>query len=349
LIQVNEQWVASLRVCDWMNVPIGGNLLRRCHMTALAGHQLAEQVGDGLASVLEGSRDRFIAEHMKPIEGTQQSEWWAITVVPLNRPEQGAVVIHADITELRQAEVEAQRSRQELAHVSRVSTVGEMTASLAHQLNQPLAAIMTNAQVAQRILGVASPDLHEIRAILQDIVKDDRRASDVIQRLRTLLRKGELEMTSIDLKMTIREVVDLISSEAIIRNTAVTLDFTREPVFVQGDRVHLQQVILNLLHNALEAMSDEREASRKICVECFPADDGHVSIRVRDSGPGLRDGAEGLIFEPFYTTKAGGMGMGLSIVRSIVQAHGGRIHAANHPGRGAVFEILLPQRSDKAA
>jgi signal transduction histidine kinase/integral membrane sensor domain MASE1 len=349
LIQVNEKWVASLRVCPWMDVSIGGNLLDHCRRAAEAGIQLAEHVGGGVASVLDGSRERFIAEHMKPIEGTHQSEWWAITAVPLNRQERGAVVIHADITELRQAEVEAQRSRQELAHVSRLSTVGEMTASLAHQLNQPLAAIMTNAQVAQRILGVARPDLGELRAILQDIVKDDRRASDVIQRLRTLLRKGDLEMSSVDLKMTIREVVDLIGSEAIIRNTDITLDFAREPIVVQGDRVQLQQVILNLLHNAMEAMSDDPDAPRKVCVECFPVDAGRVSIRVRDSGPGLRTGSEGLIFEPFYTTKASGMGMGLSIVRTIVQAHGGLIHAANHPGRGAVFEILLPQRSDKAA
>jgi two-component system sensor kinase FixL len=332
-----------------MNVPIGGNLLDRCQVTGEAGTQLAKQVRDGLASVLAGSRDRFIVEHMKPIEGTQQSEWWAITAVPLNRPERGAVVIHAEITELRQAEVDAQRSRQELAHVSRVSTVGEMTASLAHQLNQPLAAIMTNAQVAQRMLGVDPPDLSEVRAILHDIVKDDRRASDVIQRLRTLLRKGEPEMSAIDLKMIIREVVDLISSEAIIRNTAVTLDFDREPMIVRGDRVQLQQVILNLLHNAMEAMSDAHEPTRSVRVECLAVDGGQVSIRVRDSGPGLRAGSEALIFEPFYTTKTGGMGMGLSIVRSIVQAHGGRVQAANHPGRGAVFEILLPQRSDKAA
>ena len=349
LMQCNEQWLRSVGVYEWMGVSIGANLLDNCRRAGDKGDQLAEYVVNGLASVLDGSRERFIIEQTKPVEGTRESEWWALTAVPLHRADGGAVVTYADITELRRAEVEAQRSRQELAHVSRVSTVGEMTASLAHQLNQPLAAIMTNAQVGQRILDGAGPDLDEIRAILQDIVKDDRRASDVIQRLRALLRKGDPDMTRIDLKVTIREVVDLISSEAIIRNTAVTLDFTREPVFVQGDRVHLQQVILNLLHNALEAMSDEREASRKICVECFPADDGHVSIRVRDSGPGLRDGAEGLIFEPFYTTKAGGMGMGLSIVRSIVQAHGGRIHAANHPGRGAVFEILLPQRSDKAA
>jgi two-component system sensor kinase FixL len=245
--------------------------------------------------------------------------------------------------------MEAQRSRQELAHVARVSTVGEMTASLAHQLNQPLAAIMTNAQAAGRMLNMQSPDLDEVRAILQDIVRDDRRASDVIQRLRQLLRKGELEMTGVNLTTAIREVVDLVSADAIIRNIAVSFDFAREPVFVTGDRVQLQQVILNLLHNAMEALAEQQSAARRIVIGCRE-DDVLVAITVRDSGPGIRVGTEEAVFEPFYTTKSGGMGMGLPIVRSIVEAHGGVIHAKNDAsGGGTIIEFRLPVKAAAAA
>jgi two-component system sensor kinase FixL len=218
-----------------------------------------------------------------------------------------------------------------------------MTASLAHQLNQPLAAIMTNAQAAGRMLNTALPDVDEVRAILRDIVRDDRRASDVIDRLRQLLRKGELEMRAVGLTTAIREVVELLGSEAIIRNIAIALDFSREPVFVHGDRVQLQQVILNLLHNAMEAMTDDRPA-RGVSVTC--RDDGEiVTVCVRDSGPGLRAGTEEAVFEPFYTTKSGGMGMGLSIVRSIVEAHGGSIRAENAASGGAAVEFQLPLAS----
>jgi len=219
-----------------------------------------------------------------------------------------------------------------------------MTASLAHQLNQPLAAIMTNAQAAGRMLNTASPDIEEVRAILQDIVRDDRRASDVIHRLRQLLRKGELEMTGVNLTAAIRDVVDLVSTEATMRNITVSYDFAREPLFVTGDRVQLQQVILNLLHNAMEAMADQQSTTRRIAIGS--RDDHHndrVTITVHDSGPGLRLGTEEVVFEPFYTTKSGGMGMGLSIVRSIIEAHGGSIHAKNDNATGgAVVEFQLP-------
>jgi signal transduction histidine kinase/integral membrane sensor domain MASE1 len=340
LLQVNEGWAHVARGSDWMNAQVGSNLLARCWSAFESGDRMAGDVVAGVTAVLEGSRARFSVEHRTDTKGA--AEWWSLSAMPLNRPEGGAVLTRADITELRRAEMEAERSRQELAHVSRVSTVGEMTASLAHQLNQPLAAIMTNAQAGTRILDSARPDIDEIRAILIDIVKDDRRASDVIQRLRELLRKGQLEMTKVNLTSAIRDVVDLVSSEAIIRNIAVSLEFDDEAVFVRGDRVQLQQVILNLLHNAMEAMSTSVDGVRRIVINCRQGDGQQVLVTVRDSGPGVRPGTEEAIFEPFYTTKSSGMGMGLSIVRSILEAHGGAIHAANDPVRGAVFEFLIP-------
>jgi len=349
LLQYNAKWQQATGGCDWMDGEIGENLLDRSRAAGGRGSQLARDIEDGLAAVLEGSRDRFVVERMADCGA--DTTWWSLTAVPLNRPEGGAVLIRADVTELRRAEMEAQRSRQQLAHVSRVSTVGEMTASLAHQLNQPLAAIMTNAQAAGRMLNTPAPDVDEVRAILQDIVRDDRRASDVIQRLRQLLRKGELDMTGVNLTTAIREVVDLVSTEAIIRNIAVSFDFAREPVFVTGDRVQLQQVILNLLHNAMEAMAEQQSSTRRIVIGSREdRDNDLVAIFVRDSGPGLRHGTEEAVFEPFYTTKSGGMGMGLSIVRSIVEAHGGSIHARNDVNDGGmIVEFRLPVNAAEVA
>ena len=340
LLQFNDNWTHLAGGAEWMNTAVGGNLLARCWAAFGRGDHFAGDIFAGITAVLEGSRPRFAVEHRADAPGSPV--WWSLSAVPLNRAEGGAVLIRADITELRRAELEVQRSRADLAHVSRVSTVGEMTASLAHQLNQPLAAIMTNAQAGTRILASARPDVDEVRAILVDIVKDDRRASDVIQRLRELLRKGQLEMTRVNVTSAIRDVVDLTGSEAIIRNIAVSLEFDQEPVFVRGDRVQLQQVILNLLHNAMEAMSDADDRPRLIVIGCRQTADGQIVVSVRDSGPGLRPGSEDSIFEAFYTTKSSGMGMGLSIARSILEAHGGAITAANHPDRGAIFEFCLP-------
>jgi len=337
VLQLNARWLTA-RACQWMDVRVGDNLLYACRRARESGTAAAIELADGVAGVLDRTRDRFVLEQM--IGSGADATWWSLAVVPLNRPEGGAVLVCADITELRQAEMEAQRSRQELAHVGRVSTVGEMTASLAHQLNQPLAAIMTNAQAAGRMLSAAQPDVNELRAILRDIVRDDRRASEVIQRLRQLLRKGELEIASVNLTAAIREVVELVSTEAAIRNIAVSVDFDHEPVFTNGDRVQLQQVILNLLHNAMEAMVDQHEPPRRILVACRQYHHAIV-VSVRDSGPGLSLGTEHLVFEPFYTTKRGGMGMGLSIVRSIVEAHGGIIHATNVSEGGALIEFQL--------
>jgi signal transduction histidine kinase/integral membrane sensor domain MASE1 len=337
----NETWVQLAREAGCVDAAIGDGLLDSLRVAAERGNAIAAQVSDGISAVLEGRQRRFVLEHTS--DAGAETRWWTIQVVPLSGGDGGAVVTRADITDLRRAELEAQRSRQGLAHVARVSTVGELTASIAHQLNQPLTAIMTNAQVARRLLESGGPDVDQVRGILLDIVKDDRRASDVIQRLRELLRNGELEMTRIDMCAVIREVADLLSSEAIMRDVALSLNFDHMPVYTRGDRVQLQQVVLNLLQNAMESMSDGQRCGRVIRVDCRSADDSSFHVRVHDSGPGLRDGADQVIFEPFYTTKPGGMGMGLSIVRSIVEAHGGSIRAENDPAGGAAFDFTLPK------
>src|SRR3989442_800054 len=252
-----------------------------------------------------------------------------------------AVVSHTDVTERKRAELALQRSRQELAHFTRVSTMGELSASLAHELSQPLTGILTNAQAAQRFLDVTPPDLGELRTIVSDIISDDKRAGEVIQRLRDLLRKDVPHQLVLDLNALIRDVARLLSSDALIRNVTITLDLDPRPLTVTGDRVQLQQVVLNLLVNAMEAMADGAEGDGSIVVRTQYTDVEAVHVAVQDAGPGLREGTHDLVFEPFYTTKPAGMGMGLSIAKSLIEAHRGVILAANNPGRGVTLYIAM--------
>jgi len=256
--------------------------------------------------------------------------------------------VFANTLSRRRAEMEGQRLRQDLAHIGRVSTVGELTASLAHELRQPLTGIMTNAQAARRFLEIAPLDIGELRNILGDIIADDRRAADVIQRLRDMLRKGDRRLTLLDLNDLIRGVSRLLSSDAVIRNVVVALDLAPDPVTVNGDRVQLEQVVLNLLVNAMDAMAEAPGADRTIVVRTQTDGDAAVHVAVQDAGMGLRDGTQERVFEPFFTTKPTGMGMGLSVSKSIIEAHGGAIWATNNPTRGATFHFSLPEPVKRA-
>lgn len=344
VVAQNESWSRLAEESGCIGVSVGGNLLLTVEAAARAGDALAVALAPGISAVVHGRESRFAHDHRSDVNGTPR--WWSIQVVPLGSAEGGAVIAQSDVTDVRRAELEAQRSRQELAHVARVSTVGELTASLAHQLNQPLSAIMTNAQAARRVLDSPNPDFAKLHAILVDIVKDDRRASDIIKRLRELLRRGELSMTRVNLSSLIREMIDLVIGEAIVRAVTVSIDLDHEPLFVWGDSVQLQQAVLNLLQNAIEATGTQADGARVVTVGARTIEGHAVRIVMRDTGPGVPAGAEEMIFEPFYTTKTGGMGMGLSIVRSIVSAHGGTVHATNNQPRGAVFELILPIDGD---
>jgi two-component system sensor kinase FixL len=249
-----------------------------------------------------------------------------------------------DITERKQAESELQLQRQELAHVNRVSTMGELAASRAHELNQPLTAILSNAQAAQRFLAADPANVKELVEILEDIVKDNSRAGEVIKRMRTLAKKEPLEFAPLDIGAVISDVVLLTHSDAILHNVRVALEIDPTLPPVRGDRVQLQQVLLNLLLNAFDAMSSCPADEREITVRAAPERAHALRVAVRDRGTGLRgdDLDKILIFQPFYTTKADGLGMGLSISRSIVEAHGGRLWAENNPDGGATFYFTVP-------
>ena len=249
--------------------------------------------------------------------------------------------VFANALDRKEGEDALRASRQELAHVARVSMMGELTASLAHELSQPLTGILANAQAARRFLLADPLPLEELRATVQDIIADDRRAADVIHRLRDLLRKGELRQARLDLNDLIGDVTRLLGSDAVIRSTTVVLELDSSPVVVSGDRVQLEQVMLNLLVNAMDAMAEVSEGERTIVVRTRNAE--RAQVAVQDAGTGLSDGTEARIFEPFYTTKEAGMGMGLSIARSIIEAHGGSIWATNNQSRGATVHFALPR------
>ncbi|MBR0853201.1 sensor histidine kinase [Bradyrhizobium liaoningense] len=241
----------------------------------------------------------------------------------------------------RLAEVESRQRLAELAHVNRYSAVGELTTSIAHELNQPLGSILTNAETAELMLKAASPDLDEIRQILADIRRDDLRASEVIRRLRSVLKKTPFEVRDIELNDTVREAIGLVTAVADGRRIALTYMAASTDLHVKGDPVQLQQVILNLIINAMDAVSDADTKKREVSVSTVRAGN-QAEIRISDTGPGINSADLGCIFDPFFTTKPQGMGMGLAIARTIVEAHHGTIAAANLLSGGVQFTIRLP-------
>jgi signal transduction histidine kinase len=257
--------------------------------------------------------------------------------------------VFANLLSRKQAEFELQRLRQDLAHVSRVATVGELTTTLSHELAQPLTAILSNAQAAQSALKVDPVDLGEIREILQDIVEDDKRAGAVIHGLRALLKKGTPEFTDLDVNDLVAEVAGLVSSEVAHRHVSLRLELAPRLPRVRGDRVQLQQVVLNLVLNGLDAMQESVAGGRTLVLRTAEESSAAVRVAARDFGAGIDAADLDHIFQAFYTTKTDGLGMGLAIARSIVDAHGGRLEAENNPDGGATFSFTLPVKRDMEA
>jgi signal transduction histidine kinase len=239
------------------------------------------------------------------------------------------------------AEVQAGRRSAELAHVNRFATAGELIASIAHEINQPLGSILTNSETAQLLLNSPTPDLKEVREILSDIHQDDQRASEVILRLRSLLKKAPFEVKNLDLNNLVSETVHLLSRVAAGRQVNLGNFLTDASLPIKGDRIQLQQVIVNLVVNAMDAVSTIPSAQRKVSISTVRKGN-FAQISVSDAGPGVPPDKLKQVFEPFFTTKSHGMGMGLSIARTIVEAHSGQLLADNEASGGAVFRITLP-------
>jgi C4-dicarboxylate-specific signal transduction histidine kinase len=253
--------------------------------------------------------------------------------------------LRSEMRERQRAEEALQKSQAELAHVTRVMTLGELMASLAHEVNQPLAAVVTNAQACLRWLALETPRPDEARAAVERIVRDGNRASEVIQRIRALVKKTDPQMVALDINDVIREAISLEQREILSRQVSLRTELASALPPVLGDRVQLQQVVINLVMNALEAMAPVTDRPRNMLIRSQQEDANEVLVAVRDSGMGIDSETAERLFNAFFTTKPSGMGMGLSISRSIIVAHGGRLWVSPNADHGATFQFTLPSSS----
>src|SRR5215468_7576152 len=250
--------------------------------------------------------------------------------------------ISIDITQRKQAELDAQRDRAELSHLSRVALMGEMSASIAHELNQPLAGILSNAAAGQRFIDRGDVHLREIREVFGDIICDSRRASDVVRGIRGMVKKEQMTHRPVDLNEVVMDALRIASGDAVLRSCRLETSLDANLPAIDGDPIQLQQVLLNLVINAFDAMQDTVPSRRKVLIATQLNGDGTVRTTVRDHGGGISEDMRDRVFDPFFSTKTEGLGMGLAIVRSIVEAHGGTITAENLDDGGAQFEFVLP-------
>ena len=253
--------------------------------------------------------------------------------------------LRGEMRERQRAEEALQKAQAELAHITRVTTLGELMASIAHEVNQPLAAVVTNAQACLRWLALETPRLDEARAAVERIVRDSNRASEVIQRIRALVKKTEPQMVALDINDVIREAISLEQREMLSQRVSLRTELASALPPVPGDRVQLQQVVINLVMNAVEAMAPVTDRPRDMLIRSQQDDANEVLVAVRDSGMGIDSENAERLFNAFFTTKPSGIGMGLSISRSIIAAHGGRLWASPNADHGATFQFTLPSSS----
>jgi PAS domain S-box-containing protein len=343
IIAVNHSWTRFAEeggIDPARGVTVGTNYLDVYRTAAASGDAEAARALEAVSAVLSGKSEDARLEYA--CRSRSDERWFEMTVEPFRRPDGGAVISYIDITRRRQAEDEARRQREELAHAQRVTTLGELSASLAHEINQPLAAIVMNAQATVRLLrreGVAHADVLDA---LTDMAADAERASAIIRRLRALSRKEHTPQKGLDLNELIDDVVSLLRHDFARKGIAVLR--AADPVLplISGDPIQLQQVILNLLVNASEAIGNIEDGPREVAITTRLRAPGVIEVVIRDTGIGAKEAQLERMFERFVSTKPGGLGMGLSISRSIVEAHGGRVRAAANPDRGLTLRVELP-------
>jgi signal transduction histidine kinase len=341
IIRVNQAWRDLGRdagVAEWRDAFIGENYLDECRRAELDGCEEVADIRRGIEQVLERRAEAFSCEYYC---SSPTSRWYEMRIDRLEHEDGGAIVAHLDITERRLAERKSDEQRRQVAHMGRVAMIGELAATVSHELRQPLAAIRANAESGVLLLGRTPADIQEAMQIFRDIVDEDVRAAEIIDRTRMLLKNEVPKTAEVDVNDVCRQAVQMLARNAIHRQADLTLSLDAHASSVVGDPVQLQQVVLNLVLNALEAMSGSLEP-RSVTVGTRENDE-EVEISVHDTGPGLPPDVQRHLFESFYSTKAQGLGMGLVIVRSIVERHHGRVSATNGDGGGAVFRVVLPK------
>jgi len=301
-----------------------------------------EVIRFAVSRTLQGSGDLQVEYRMTGPDGTTR---WIAAHGQVERAISGKPLqlrgVSMDITERKQAEDELQEHRNELAHISRVSALGQLSSSLAHEINQPLGAILRNAEAAELFLKQTPPDLEEVQEILTDIRNDEQRAVSVIERMRLLLKRRESQLEALAVNQLISEVAKLLNTEIQMHHASLRIDIADGLPDVYGDRVHLQQVILNLLLNSLDALNGKSEKQRQIVIRVSQTTDGMVEFAVVDRGTGVAPEQLPHLFEPFYTTKENGMGTGLAISKTIIEMHGGKILATNNPDGGTSVRFTV--------
>jgi C4-dicarboxylate-specific signal transduction histidine kinase len=344
VIEINDSWrhaVDAAPPSRFDRVLAGENYLQCCSRAADQGDRTACEHLAALRSVMSSSEDRRLLECREVGEG--DAAWFEVSFERLRRSEGGIVITRTDVTARKRAEADARNQRLQLTHLSRAAVLGQLSGAFAHELKQPLTSILGNAEAALSLLQKGQPDAVELSEILRDIVQDDERATQVIQRLRALLGKGETQHLPVELNEVVRESLELTHSEFITRNVLATLDLDQSLPTVLADRVQMQQVVLNLLMNACEAMVATPLGLRQVTVSTrFIAHSEAAEITVQDNGPGIAPGDTDRIFQPFVTTKTHGLGLGLAICRSVAEAHHGVLWAENAPEGGAIFHIKIP-------
>lgn len=346
VVEVNDSWRRfneSSKAAPFHRVRVGESYVAVHRAAATQGVLPAAEVLTGVTSVLNRQMRRFQLEYEYFAQGKHES--FITTIDALDRPDGGAVVIRTNVTARHLAQLEVEQQQRELSHLARVSVLGQLSGAFAHELNQPLTAILSNAEAARRLLDRHPHDVEELSLIMEDIIADDQRAAAMIQRLRGLLKRGERRFQPIEGRELIEEVLHLARADLITRRIEATVTVAPDLPRFLGDKIQLQQVLLNLILNAGEAMTGTDIARRRLVVTANVEAAGDVHMSVRDFGSGIESSLMDRLFDPFVTTKADGLGLGLSISRTIIAAHGGRLWAENNHDGGATFHCLISAKN----
>jgi PAS domain S-box-containing protein len=319
-----------------------GEALRRPLGDLVVPEELRDEAPESAGRMTYGEESLIVETVRRRRDGTRVP----VSIVRVPVMSQGSQIaeyaIYRDMTETKRAEEALRLAQAELAHVTRVTTLGELVASIAHEINQPLAGIVADAHASLNWLAAADPNLERVREALNGIVADGNRAADLIQGIRQLATKRAPQKARLDINDVIRDVVPLVRAELLTHQVSLHIELAPQLAPLLADRVQLQQVILNLVMNSIEAMASVGDRRRELIVRSAPHDRDQVMVTVQDTGVGIDPNTVDKLFSAFFTTRPGGMGMGLSISRSIIEAHGGRLWATPNEPRGAIFHFSLP-------